>query len=175
MVNHRLRPAIMSDASSLAALSIEVWLGTYLRRGITRVFADFVLCEFTTARFEALMEAPNEWLYVSQNEDGIDGFIHVTTDVTGAIEGCGTTEISTFYIQPRHHGKGIGKALLAQALIHCRTCGAENVWLTTNSENMPTIGFYQAMGFVDIGRTPFTIGTEAYENTVFSLKIGETC
>jgi hypothetical protein len=89
-----LRLATKSDASSLAALSIEVWLGTYLRRGITGFFADFVLSEFTTARFEAMMGNENEWLYVSQNDEGIVGYIPVTKGAMPAIEGCGTTEIT---------------------------------------------------------------------------------
>ena len=148
-----------------------MWLGTYLRRGITTFFADFVLSEFTATRFEAMIKDENEWLYVSQNDEGIDGFIRVTSGVTGAIKGCGSTEITTFYVQPRHHGKGIGKALLAQALDQCRACGAESVWLTTNSENTPAIGFYEAMGFTQIGVTPFRIHDQAYENKVFSLTL----
>ncbi|WP_311202217.1 hypothetical protein [Leisingera sp. S132] len=38
-----IRPAGMHDCSSLAALSIEVWAGTYLRNGISAHFADYVL------------------------------------------------------------------------------------------------------------------------------------
>ena len=166
-----LRKAIKSDASSLAALSIEVWLGTYLRRGIAGFFADFVLSEFTTLRFEAMMEDDTEWLYVSQNDEGIDGYIRVTTGVTTAPEGCGPTEITTLYVQPRHHGNGIGKALLDQALDHSRAYGADTVWLTTNSENTPGIGFYKAMGFKHIGVTPFRIADQAYENKVFLLSL----
>ncbi len=164
-----LRKAIKSDASSLAALSIEVWLGTYLRRGITGFFADFVLSEFTTLRFEAMMEDDTEWLYVSKNDEGIDGYIRVITGVTTAPEGCGSTEITTLYVQPRHHGDGIGKALLDHALDYCRACGVDTLWLTTNSENTPAIGFYKAMGFKQIGVTPFRIADQAYENKVFFL------
>ena len=163
------RKAIKSDASSLATLSIEVWLGTYLRRGITGFFADFVLSEFTTLRFEAMMEDDTEWLYVSHNDEGIDGYIRVTTGVTTAPEWCGSTEITTLYVQPRHHGNGIGKALLDHALDHCRACGADTVWLTTNSENTPAIGFYKAMDFKQIGVTPFRIVDQAYEKKCFYL------
>jgi ribosomal protein S18 acetylase RimI-like enzyme len=172
MDNSSLRLAVPSDASSLAALSIEVWLGTYLRRGVTSFFADFVLSEFTSARFAAIMQDPNEWIMVSQNEEGIDGYIRVTQGVTGPLEPCGSTEITTFYIQPRHHGKGIGKTLLTQALNHCRTLSAPSVWLATNWENTPAIGFYKAMGFKEIGITHFKVGDEAYENKVFSMELG---
>ena len=65
--------------------------------------------------------------YVSRNDEGIDGYIRVTTGVTTAPEWCGSTEITTLDVQPRHHGKGIGKALLDHALDHCRACGADTV------------------------------------------------
>jgi len=48
-----LRLARQSDASSIAALSIEVWLGTYLRRGINPFFNDYVLSEFTREKTKA--------------------------------------------------------------------------------------------------------------------------
>ncbi|WP_425336129.1 GNAT family N-acetyltransferase [Sinorhizobium numidicum] len=41
----------------------------------------------------------------------------------GPIRGCSTTEISTLYVQPRHHGKGIGKGLLNEGLRKCATDG----------------------------------------------------
>lgn len=168
-----LRKATISDASSLAALSIEVWLGTYIREGVSGFFADFALSEFTPARFEALIGQDSEWLLVSQNNVGIDGFIHISTGVTGPVDGCGSVEISTFYVQPRHHGKGIGTALLNRALAQCRAIGAKDLWLTTNSQNTPAIGFYHAIGFRSIGVTHFRIQDEAYENTVFSMNLGE--
>jgi ribosomal protein S18 acetylase RimI-like enzyme len=150
-----------------------VWLGTYLREGVNGFFADFALSEFTPARFETLMERDDVWFLVSQNNEGIDGFIQLSTDATGPVEGCGAFEIATFYVQPRHHGKGIGKALLDKTLEHCRTLGAQDVWLATNSENTPAIGFYHRLGFRKIGITHFRINDEAYENTVFSLDLSK--
>ena len=38
-----IRRAEERDASSLAAVSIEVWVNTYLRDGVSPVFADYVL------------------------------------------------------------------------------------------------------------------------------------
>jgi len=67
-----IRPATEGDASSIAALSIEVWLGTYLREGINGFFADYVLDTFTTAKIEALIVDPAQDFWVSQNALGID-------------------------------------------------------------------------------------------------------
>ena len=166
-----LRLAKTSDASSIAAISIEVWLGTYLKRGVTAFFADYALQEFTRQKTEALISDPDQFILVSQNEDGIDGFIRVTSNTQPPVEGCSTTEIATFYVQPRHHGKGIGKRLLQAALSHCRDQGDSAVWLTTNAENAPAIAFYLAQGFEQIGETYFHVQDQGYLNNVYSYRV----
>ena len=167
----KIRGARQSDASSIAAISIEVWIGTYLKQGVSAFFADYALNAFTPAKIETLIADPDQFLLVSQNEDGIDGFIRVSSPSAAPVAGCSETEIATFYVQPRHHGKGIGKRLLSAALAHCRDHAAGSVWLTTNAENAPAIAFYLAQGFEHVGETHFRIGDEGYLNNVYSYRL----
>jgi len=166
-----LRRAKLCDASSIAALSLEVWIGTYLKEGVNGFFADFVLAEFTTAKSEQLLRDPAQHIIVSQNADGIDGVIRL--DTGRQTEECHGPEIATLYVQPRHHGKGIGKALLDAACAHCRSIDASEVWLTTNAQNDPAIAFYAAQGFVKIGETEFRIGDTGYLNNIYRLELGQ--
>ena len=69
-----IRKAEERDASSLAAVSIEVWVNTYLRDGISPVFADYVLAEFTAQKFRNVIGNPDLAIWVSENRTGIDGF-----------------------------------------------------------------------------------------------------
>lgn len=166
-----LRKAQKSDASSLAAISIEVWIGTYLKHGVSAFFADYALSEFTALKSEKHIADANQFILVSENLEGIDGFIRVSSCSTAPVSGCSQVEISTFYVQPRHHGKGVGKALLAAALERCRELGATSVWLTTNAENAPAISFYLKQGFEHVGKTYFRIGNEGYLNNVYSCRL----
>ena len=166
-----LRKAERSDASSIAAISIEVWIGTYLKHGVTGFFADYALSEFTPAKITDQICDPDEFILVSDNEEGIDGFIRVSPARNAPVSGWSGREISTFYIQPRHHGKGIGKRLLGAALRYCRDRQAGMVWLTTNAENAPAIAFYLSQGFKQIGETHFRIGDEGYLNNVYALRL----
>ena len=165
------RVAKKIDASSLAAVSIEVWVGTYLRKGVNAFFADYALSEFTTSQFEAILENENEHIIVSENEVGIDGFIRITSGRIAPVHGCSTTEITTLYVQPRHQGKGIGKGLLGKGLRECAADGVTSLWLCVNSENNPAIDFYLACGFQKVGQTHFRIRDEAYLNEVFSRAV----
>ena len=169
----KIRPAQKSDAASLAALSIEVWVGTYLRRGVNSFFAKFALSEFTAGRFESLIEDGQDLLMVSENEDGIDGYIRLAENHIAPVDGLSDLEIVTFYVQPRHHGKGIGSALLDIAVEYMREKGRPSIWLTTNSENTPAIDFYLAKGFRQVGVTDFRIGDQAYPNHVLALNIAD--
>jgi len=163
----KLRRPSPSDASSIAAISIEVWLGTYVKRGVNAAFADYALSEFTQAKINQLISDPTQFILISENEEGIDGFIRVSSASEAPVEGCSNMEISTLYVQPRHHAKGIGKRLITAAFQHCRDAGTSSVWLTTNAQNSPAISFYLAQGFECIGECRFYIEDEAYLNNVY--------
>ena len=167
----RVRPAAKTDAAALAALSIEVWVGTYLRRGVNSFFGAFVLSEFTQGKFEATIDAGHDLLVVSENQDGIDGFIRMADGRDAPVDGLSDLEIVTFYVQPSHHGNGIGSALLDVATDYCRSKGRNSIWLTTNSENKPAIDFYIAKGFQQVGTTDFSIADQCYPNHVLSLDV----
>lgn len=162
-----LRIARPYDAPILAAISIEVWLGTYIRRGVNAFFAEYALNEFTSGKFATLLEDPNEHIIVSENEDGLDGFIRISHGKTAPVADCSTMEISTLYVQPRHHGRGLGRLLLEQGMNYARNADSPSVWLTTNSENTPAIAFYLKQGFEKVGTTHVRIQDQAYLNDVF--------
>lgn len=166
----RIRDTLPSDASSLAAISMEVWIGTYLRRGVNAFFADYALSEFTSQRFEAILASVTDHLIVSENEDGIDGFIRISFDIPAPCSSEAQTEIKTLYVQPRHHGKGIGKRLLQAALAICAAKDIEAVWLSVNSENDAALEFYRANGFSTVGQTHFRINDQAYLNEVMECR-----
>mgnify|MGYP000176570411 FL=1 len=163
-----LRPARLEDASSLAALSIEVWLGTYLRRGVNGFFAGYVFSELTPTRMAEHLQRESETFIVSQNAEGIDGFIRLTQGNRPPAGTGSALEIATLYVQPRHHGRGLGKALLLAGLQQAQERGAPHPWLTTNAKNTNAINFYQSQGFMITCTTEFCIGDQAYPNTLLT-------
>ncbi|WP_291844179.1 N-acetyltransferase [Bradyrhizobium sp.] len=167
-----IRKAEEGDAAGLVAVSIEVWLNTYVREGVSPVFADYVLSEFTAQKFRSAIGDPDWAIFVSQNRVGIDGFVTVCSTSTPKLAGCSPLEITTLYVQPRHQSSGRGAALLRRALDHCRTgTGAGSAWLTVEAANSRAIDFYLRHGFRKIGTTPFVIADQAYENFVMEIDL----
>ncbi len=165
------RIARPSDAPILAALSIEVWLGTYVRHGVNALFAEYALNTFTTAGMAALLTDPSEHVIVSENRDGLDGFLRISRESAAPVAAGHDVELSTLYVQPRHQGRGLGRALLEQGVQYARAVPAGSIWLTTNSDNAPAIAFYLSQGFEKIGTTQFRIGDQAYPNDVLRRMI----
>ena len=108
---------------------------------------------------------------VSENAEGIDGVVRVSSNSPAPVKGCSDVEISTLYVQPRHHGTGIGTRLLTGALDHCRDASVGSVWLATNAENDPAIAFYLARGFEQVGETHFVIEGQGYLNNVYRFRL----
>lgn len=166
-----IRLATLDDAAALAALSIEVWVGTYLRQGVGSGFAEYVLGAFTPAKMQAQISDPRQIVLVSENIDGIDGYIRVALDSPAPNALTPSTEIATLYVQPRHHGRGLGQKLMQAAVADCRPRAIPALWVATNSENTPAIRFYIAAGFTPAGQTAFHLDGQDYPNDVFVLPL----
>jgi ribosomal protein S18 acetylase RimI-like enzyme len=170
----KLRAASQSDCSSLAALSIEVWLATYIREGVNAVFAEYVLQEYTPARFAAILTDPDEHLFVSENVDGIDGYIRLTQGSACPVKTGSNVEIKTLYVQSRHHGLGKGALLLSKGLAYASQQGWPRPWLAVNSQNLNALNFYARHGFDPIGITQFQIVDAQYQNEVLQYSGTQT-
>ena len=166
-----IREAEERDASGLAAVSIEVWLTTYVRDGVSPLFADYVLAEFTAQNFRNAIGDPGIAIWVSENGTGIDGFVTVCSRATSPPADCSPLEITTLYVRPTRQSGGTGAALLRRALAYCGGLGAVNTWLKVSAENSRAIDFYQRHGFSKIGSTNFEIGDQAYENLVLKIDL----
>lgn len=166
-----IRPATTDDAPSLAALSMEVWLGTYLRDGIDAFFAEYALAQFTAGRFEDALRSDDTLILVSQVSEGIDGYVRLAFGSTADCPGCSDTEIATLYVRPHRQGRSVGSHLVSAVLDACKVLGSERPWLAVNSENLRALSFYATHGFIPVGRTRFRIRDRSYANDVLSIDL----
>lgn len=57
-------------------------------------------------------------------------------------------ELAKMAVSPSHQGRGIGRQLAGAVIQFARECGAEVVFLETNSHLLPAIRLYERLGFV---------------------------
>lgn len=166
-----LRAARPADASALAALSIEVWLSTYLKGGIAAGFADYVLATFTPAALRDLLSDPAQVILVAQGAEGIEGYIRLTLADSTAAAPLREAELATLYVRPNCHRRGIGRALLAAGMARARQAGCAALSLMANVDNTAALDFYAAQGFEITGRRDFELDGVGYPNHLLRRRL----
>jgi ribosomal protein S18 acetylase RimI-like enzyme len=163
-----IRSACREDAACLAALSVQVWLNTYLiGGGIRRGIADYVLSEFSPAHFEALIADPARRLLLMEDEGHLLGYALLKLD--SACQGCDfpTVEVERLYLLESHTGQGLGRRLLDAARRWARLQpGQPRLWLTVWHGNARAIGFYRRVGMAVHGETHFELEGARHLNYV---------
>lgn len=86
-------------------------------------------------------------------DDMVVGWCDITSNVTSlnrlAYAHCGELGIGVI---PSCRGKGIGKALMIDALRRAKEKGLERIELTVFAKNVPAIALYQQLGFIVEGK-----------------------
>jgi [ribosomal protein S18]-alanine N-acetyltransferase len=85
--------------------------------------------------------------WVDEQKDGVAGFI-VTRRVGSELE------ILNFAVRPDLRNRGIGRALLEQALGRGSTFQGEKAFLEVRASNLAALRFYEHNGFQVTGRRP---------------------
>lgn len=142
----QIRNASRGDASSLAALSIEVWLNTYADEGVLPAYGDHLMSTFTEAAFLDQLDDRDIRLIVCEREGALLGYAKLVLDSKPPNPACGTTELATLYVRRHHQKLGIGTALFDRAVATGREVGAASLFLTVNRANAAAIGFYRSRG-----------------------------
>lgn len=169
-----VRPAVATDARTLAALAIQVWLDTYATDGVSDLLARHVLGEFTPAKFAASIEDAGACLLVAEIDNRhLVGYALVRFGVAQPLVASTDTELCTLYVQEPFTGCGVGSALLGsvRAAVRERT-GTDALWLAVNVRNRRACDFYEKHGLVEKGRTHFVLGEGRHENHVLALVAG---
>ena len=77
-------------------------------------------------------------------------------------------ELARFYALQSQWGKGVGKAMMEDALDRAREQGFLAVWLSSWKKNHRGNAFYEKWGFDVVGEKTFTIGKDVQQDVVLS-------
>ncbi|MHC1774464.1 MAG: N-acetyltransferase family protein [Lentimicrobium sp.] len=171
MDNLSIRQAEPGDVPNLTVLKQQVWIATYATEGIRTEFSRYVLDEFTEENTRRQIEDERKLILIAEINEHLLGCIELAFNEVcpaGAVSG---PEIAVLYVLERFCGKGIGKALLDQAVMKLKNAGYTNAWLTVYYKNENAIGFYKRQHFTEVGKTFFNLGENQYENKVMMLGI----
>lgn len=157
--DYNLRPAAAVDHSALAALQGRSWADVY--QGVlpdAYIAGDMIK---DLERFWA--EMPKEagrFQFLAEAEGQVLGFIAIYQRDDGPY-------IDNLHIDPRHKGRGIGRALMQAAADRLLQNRQKSVYLTVVTTNVGAVSFYRAMG----GEFSAPIADEMFGNPVEAFRV----
>ncbi len=142
-----VRPATLADADALALVHVRTWQSAY---------AGIVPAEYLAAldpdtwadRRRARMAEPSEFDTLVAEEGGrLHGFVTYGPYRHGAGAVDPTVgEILAIYVHPDAQGRGVGRALMDDAVAALAARGVTEVRLWVLAENAPSRRFYERYG-----------------------------
>jgi ribosomal protein S18 acetylase RimI-like enzyme len=146
-----VRPLSEGEVEQLGRLADEIWHAHYPGI-ISREQIDFMLGQrYSPAAIRASM--PGRFWDVAWMGNQMVGFAHSFADAAAA-----TWKLDKLYVHPEHQRRGIGQALLLQAIKHATNAGATRLVLRVNKHNAAALAAYAKYGFKIYGQHVLDIG-----------------
>ncbi|KFY21469.1 hypothetical protein V493_07371 [Pseudogymnoascus sp. VKM F-4281 (FW-2241)] len=149
------------DVATVAKLGAHVFSVTFGHSVPANELQSFLEESYSVTATENDLKDPMKDMIVASNQDGtIVGFALLTR---GSTEPCishveSTIELQRIYVDPAHHGKGVGKLLASKLEDMARKQGFKHIWLGVWEENHNAQKMYEKIGYRRVGSHDFTIG-----------------
>ncbi len=80
-------------------------------------------------------------------------------------------ELKRIYLLSKFQGGGIGKRLITTAIDHATDANAKRLLLGVYAGNTNAIGFYQHIGFEQLGTRKFNVGGMSYDDNILGKRL----
>lgn len=131
-----IRRAVPEEAGALSDLAMR----SKAHWGYSDDFIDRCRKELTLSAEQ--IRRPQLYCYVATDGDGILGFY------TAAVTTPETVELDALFVEPKHIGCGVGRALITHAIERVSDCGARTLIIQGDPN---ATEFYLAMGGREVG------------------------
>ena len=162
-----VRRATAKDASCLSVLASQVFLDTYATDGIDQDLANEVTSLLSVRAFVDRLARRGVELHIGERAGRMVGLLDLDFAAAGPDAMAAGVEVARLYVQGPFQGRRIGRTLMAFAEQRAAAAGRPGVWLTAWAGNHRARAFYAALGYRDVGATPYVIEGKAYENRIF--------
>ena len=149
-IEFTIRPAVADQAWEIAQLHARVWGQTFAGLAPTEAVEKLDAAHRLVAWDEALSNPqPTRHILVATRNDKIIGFVRFGPAAHPIFKN--SCEIKHLYVDSGCKRQGIGRQLLAAAFALIKQDGYKSVGLAVTRGNDNAIGFYQALGGVEVG------------------------
>src|SRR5687768_4037050 len=136
--------------------------------------ASYLTDAFSPDIQRAEITAPGSIVLLAERagDKTIEGYLHIAPARTpGCVTGPSPLELKRLYVEPRLHGRRIGKRLLDDGIVRARAAGATTLWLGVWENNTKAQAFYTREGFTRVGDHPFVLGSDTQTDWIMQRSI----
>lgn len=136
-----LRPATAADMTTVADIWHAAWHAAHAGH-----VPDGLTAARTLAAFRERTPARVADTTVAEVAGNVVGFAMTAED-----------EVEQVFVDPGHHGTGVGRPLLEEAEHRVRAAGFDEAWLAVVVGNARARRFYERHGWADAGDLPYVV------------------
>lgn len=150
MKNLIIRNADLKDLEIIQKLNNELF-DLELKNYDTTLVKDWAISNEGKEYFEDLIN--NHFVMVALLDDEIVGYLAGTINEKGSYENIQYGEINNMFIKDSCRGYGVGKALVNEFKMYCKSKGINDLIVTASAKNKNAINFYKKNGFEEFNLT----------------------
>lgn len=165
-----IRSATSADAPVIAALARQTFSDTFGHLYSAENLAAF-LAIHTTENWAAEIADPAFAIRLAESDGEPVAYMKLGPPSLPFTPPSGAIELRQLYVVARHHGGGLARALMDQAVAEARARGCTALYLSVFTDNPRARRFYARCGFVEVGPYAFMVGDQADEDVVMRLDL----
>jgi GNAT superfamily N-acetyltransferase len=155
------RLATQADAAELSRFGAAVFTDWYLPDNTAEDVHLHVRETYTPQRQSEELAEIGQWAVLAHIGTELAGYGLLRADrPCPGMDIPQMAEIRRFYVSRAWHGQGIAGSLMHAVIEHGESVGARGFWLTCWEKNPRALAFYAKCGFIRVGDTTFTVGTD---------------
>ena len=149
------------DASMLAELGAQTFKDAFGEQNNPEDMERYLAEAFTPQKMlEEIADLASSFFVAYLNREPV-GYIKLrTSKQPDCIEDPSPIELERIYVHQHCIGKGVGAALMKEAVQQGKAAGFNTLWLGVWKENHQAIAFYKKWGFDVVGEHEFVVGTD---------------
>ena len=165
-----LREAAPADAAPLAALMRRLFVASYAHSADPANLERFLDRTYGEAQQRRELADPGLATIVAESDAGWLGYlqVRVVSPCPAAIDARAPAELVRIYVESSSHGRGVGAALMEEAVRRAREAGADALWLYAWQRAPRAIAFYRRCGFRIVGTSVFTVGEHPTDDWIMA-------
>jgi ribosomal protein S18 acetylase RimI-like enzyme len=158
-----IRDATAADAAAVAAVARASWHAAYDdllgADTVDRTVDEWYDTDSLRREIDETSAADAACFLVAETGDEVVGFANAGQARDWESDPDGPDAFfSRLYVAPEHWSQGVGSRLTARVVDDLRDAGHERVWLEVFAANERGRGFYESLGFEQIGSVDETFG-----------------